>query len=427
MDCVICCERVNKTTRKEVTCGFCSHTACLACTKQYLLQSVQHAHCMKCRKEWTMEILRDMVPHSFLKDDYRTMRETVLFEEEKTYFPLLLNDAERTKRIRVIRAEIAELTRLRKENDANEDQFVRTQRATERGLKEKVTLYYTLNKVKHKKVSDEVAVLMKCPMDECRGFLSQNYHCGMCDTDVCKHCHVADTEEHKCNPDDMATITELKNTTRPCPKCSVRIFKTDGCDQMFCVKCHTAFSWRTGREEQGVIHNPHYFETLRAGGIQTIRHRQEHGGCGAIPSYRSVMVRIHLLPPKEQEQCFGMYQQIVHHRHMTLPTLMQPVHRDVARIKYLIGDTDEKLFKQRLYVHHHTELRRQEEHRIVDSYVTIGEEKFRGMVLHEDDPVDTLNQLILLRTLTCIAIDDLDKKYVYKGYVSPADIMISAL
>jgi hypothetical protein len=32
------------------------------------------------------------------------------------------------------------------------------------------------------------------------------------------------------------------------------------CDQMFCVSCHTAFSWEKGTIEKGVIHNPHFYQ-----------------------------------------------------------------------------------------------------------------------------------------------------------------------
>jgi ribosomal protein S27AE len=74
-------------------------------------------------------------------------------------------------------------------------------------------------------------------------------------------------QDHECNKDDVETANLLKKDTKPCPTCSTGIFKIDGCDQMWCTQCHTAFSWKTGRIENA-IHNPHYFEWVRKNGQQ---------------------------------------------------------------------------------------------------------------------------------------------------------------
>ena len=54
----------------------------------------------------------------------------------------------------------------------------------------------------------------------------------------------------------------LKKDSKPCPKCSTVIHKIDGCDQMWCPCCKSAFSWLNGVIETR-IHNPHYYEYLR--------------------------------------------------------------------------------------------------------------------------------------------------------------------
>jgi hypothetical protein len=159
-----------------------------------------------------------------------------------------------------------------------------------------------------------------CPIETCRGFLSQQWKCGLCNVFTCPKCNVpktnvpkskmetnrvnsnkkssdtestieetgmegfsnqvgvettesathlfrteniTDTEEHVCNPDDVATAELLAKDTKPCPQCGTGIFKIDGCDQMWCTECKTAFNWRTGQLETGHVHNPHYFEYQR--------------------------------------------------------------------------------------------------------------------------------------------------------------------
>ena len=57
------------------------------------------------------------------------------------------------------------------------------------------------------------------------------------------------------------------------------IHKIDGCAQMWCTECHTAFDWRSGRIETGRVHNPHYFEFKKRS--------REHGDipCGGRPTF----------------------------------------------------------------------------------------------------------------------------------------------
>jgi hypothetical protein len=86
---------------------------------------------------------------------------------------------------------------------------------------------------------------------------------------VCAECREIkgfSTEEkdaHECNKDIVESVKLLEKDSKQCPKCTALIFKIEGCDQMYCVECHTAFSWKTLKIESGVIHNPHYFEYQR--------------------------------------------------------------------------------------------------------------------------------------------------------------------
>jgi hypothetical protein len=108
-----------------------------------------------------------------------------------------------------------------------------------------------------------------CPDSECRGFLSCQWKCGLCEKHTCPDCHVViglnRSIEHVCDPDELATAQLLDKDTKPCPKCSTGIFKIEGCDQMWCTQCHTAFDWRSGMIETRV-HNPHFFEWQRKNG-----------------------------------------------------------------------------------------------------------------------------------------------------------------
>jgi hypothetical protein len=113
------------------------------------------------------------------------------------------------------------------------------------------------------------AFIRPCPntANNCRGFLSTQWKCNLCNMWACKDCHeikgTTQDTPHECNPDNLASAKLIDTETRPCPKCGARVFKISGCNQMFCTACNDcAFDWVTGRIET-TIHNPHYFEFQR--------------------------------------------------------------------------------------------------------------------------------------------------------------------
>lgn len=120
-------------------------------------------------------------------------------------------------------------------------------------------------KEKHKK--ERAEFVRQCPADGCRGFLSTQWKCGICELWTCPDCHELKGPDrdcdHTCDPNNLETARMLEKDSKPCPSCQSLIFKISGCNQMFCTQCHTAFCWSTGQINTQNIHNPHYFEWLR--------------------------------------------------------------------------------------------------------------------------------------------------------------------
>ena len=262
-ECQICCEKYNNSLRKCVTCpnSECNYSACKTCVRTYIMNSTSDPHCMNCRKPWQQDFIILNLNRNFYNDTYKPQRRKILFEREQSKIPDTMNDVglylqakEKEKDKIVIDREIRQL-QLRI-NELNRD---------------KNNLQTEINMLKHGKSKEEIErkkFIMPCPENDCRGFLSTSYKCEVCKKFSCPKCLVVLGENkdapHVCNEDAVKSAEFIKKTTKPCPKCGERIFKIDGCDQMWCTSCHTAFSWRTGQVDKGaVVHNPHYYQFMR--------------------------------------------------------------------------------------------------------------------------------------------------------------------
>ncbi len=201
--------------------------------------------------------------------------------------------------------------------------------------------------------------IMKCPDDGCRGFLSTAYKCGLCEKWTCPDCMVVIGLEkdgaHTCDPNTVESAKAIKSETRPCPKCGTRIFKIDGCDQMWCVMegCGTAFSWNTGEIVTGRVHNPHYYEWLRRNGGGAAPREAGDIPCGGIPGWHDMrrLWNNRQLGSERHNTITETHRNLVELQDMRLAgfPLRAPLrsNKDV-NVKYLLKEIDETEWQRQL-------------------------------------------------------------------------------
>ncbi len=186
---------------------------------------------------------------------------------------------------------------------------------------------------------------MKCPT-ECQGFIGLNWICGLCSVKVCQDCREIKESEHLCDPAKKESVKMLVKEAKPCPKCAVMISKIDGCDQMWCTQCHTAFSWRTGAQEEHV-HNPHYYEWMRRTG-QTIARADPLPNMECMtPRQILRQAELHLM---QNQQLFAWIQPISHTLYHSAYQLRYRIRGDPAteehkrelRVKRLLNLIDDR-------------------------------------------------------------------------------------
>lgn len=138
-----------------------------------------------------------------------------------------------------------------------------------------------------KEKEDKRKFIRRCMRAECNGFLSTAWKCGLCEWYSCPTCFSVkgpthDTP-HECKKEDIETAEMIKRDSKPCPKCGEFIYRTSGCNMMFCISCKTPWDWVTGKiVTKGHVHNPHYYEWLQRTGGQIARNPADVP-CGGYP------------------------------------------------------------------------------------------------------------------------------------------------
>lgn len=361
MDCSICCEAFNKTTRKQSNCRFCDLAFCTECQKRFLLESFTEPACMACKKGYTREHLLEILPKTFIDSDLKKHRENILYEREKCLLPATQARIETDKEIKQVEEQIAQL----------KAHLIVLRNG------------YSSNIIERKEFT------RKCPGNNCQGFLSRNFKCGLCEIQVCKECHEikekGKEEEHVCDKNNVETVKLLAKDSKPCPACGVVIFKISGCSQMWCTSCHTAFDWTSGRIEKGVIHNPHYYEYQRAtnGGVAPRVPGDVPCG-GNYINDNSAYISWSRLEQKKIAQLQEIVRMIRHIRFVELPKVTitnEEMRNEDIRKKFLENEIDDTKFKWLLQKREKSNTIKREIRQVYDMFINCSTDIIRKTIL----------------------------------------------
>lgn len=303
-ECIICAEKFTAVARKKINCPKCNQDICIKCVQRFLLNTMDEPHCMNCKQGFSRYFLQTNLTKTFIDKDYAKHRAEILWKREESYLPAAQVKAERIVRSKALeKDEHIEVKDKIKEIRTKIEVLEREMTFHKKILSQHEEDVYRLSKgmptrkelaeMGGEEEIDNVVrkqFTRKCTNENCNGWLSSAWKCGICENYTCSKCFIIkgkkndEENPHICKKEDIETAELIKKDTKPCPQCGEAIQRSAGCSVMFCVSCHTPFDWDTLEIiKKGNIHNPHYIEWRNAMGTAGTERAFGDVPCGGIP------------------------------------------------------------------------------------------------------------------------------------------------
>ena len=571
--CSICCNTFNKSKNKPLLCDFCSKDACLECIKHYILDTHGDFHCMFCRNKWNRDILVEKLPQVFIKEDLREHQEKKIVEIEKARLPAAQTIAEqriKVKNIEKFREAVYELfhsnTGVQDKNDSQIEllQLIARNYGIEDDIKLDTNMITIITNLEEKVKTEEVKrnYIRSCPNNSCRGFINEEWNCGLCGTKMCKKCfeQVEDEKTHKCDQNIIESNKLIAKDSKPCPRCNSLITKLSGCfakdqkillyngsikssqdidvgdeligddgekrivqtlirgeddmyeitqnngekyivnskhklvltddnevieiivdyynkltsseksklfgiriveglqtlttidvtkikkdnyygwsvdknkrfllpdktvvrncDQMFCVSCHTAFSWDRGTIEKGVIHNPHFYQwqkTLQATAAPLQTPAVDLCNENYFPSISDLSVYQKSYDSYTEKWLFKFHQFITHLYLAVRPAYLTTSSTDLKmdiNVNYMMTAFGKTEWKKRLYEADRRQEMARDMVELIDMVYAISGERFRNFIRERD--VQHIKDVEKVLIYTIDEFDKIKKRHMIKNTI----------
>ena len=290
-----------------------------------------------------------------------------------------------------------------------------------------ISLYYKFYSTKHgfdftertqaieapKPKEKEVIFIKKCPDNNCKGFLSTAWKCGLCEKYFCSDCHKQkngrNDDEHDCDESEKATVALLKNDTKPCPSCGMPIIRYTGCSQVWTPCCKIAFDWHTLRIDRGRVHSPEYYDYLRRTNNGVVPREVGDDPCGGIIDYFRIPRNLRVIDVAKYHQTM----EEINYKMNQLPQQVRTNYDDLG-IKYLIDCITKEQWKKTLKTRIKQDEKSNNLYHIYNMYVNVINDLLRNMI--ESGDIETfLKHAENLLTYTNNQIEKLNNRYKSKS------------
>lgn len=341
---------------------------------------------MSCKVVWDRDFLYNNFEKSFMNKTYKEYREDLILEREIGLFQATQVYVERQIKIENVRYELEVL--------ASEYYSKRNK------------LVLELTNLENPTSIEKREFVRKCPNNDCNGFLSTALKCGICNCWGCSKCRECkgftkdECELHVCNQQIVENVKFMEKDAKPCPKCSSMISKVSGCDQMYCIECHTAFSWKTLKIESGVIHNPHFIEYQRTNG-KLERNPLDNVRCGREVDNnfmsRYMLKLTQILDRKTVDKVLMICTSLIHIRHVEVRRFRADNRVDAnlnLRIELMRNKIDKKSFKQYIQKNEKSNDKKREITQIIDMYLSCTTDLMYRIMEQLNTNTTTINDIL---------------------------------
>jgi len=364
--CNLCDGHISKP-QKTKTCNSCNLVTCETCFRMCLL--VNDTKCVNC--DFVMfeknENIKDITIHSYYNKFFKKKQPQNTKEYKEISVDVKKSIKDRLKINNIYSDYCIKLYNTKYGHEPNNNE-----------------------KKKKKKDDDVIKFIKKCPNENCRGFLSNAWKCGLCDTYFCHDCHKPkngrNDEIHVCDEKEKATIQMLNKESKPCPKCGMPIERISGCAQVWTPCCKIAFNWNTGKIDPGRIHSPEYYEYLRRTQGEVPREREDMP-CGGIVNFFDLRNALKDLTPDIKYKLDKYFQRMTHVNEVELNSLPQQIgqqdNTDLG-VSYLTNILTEEKWKTTLKARIKKEEKNNNIYHILYMFVHVINDLFRNLILDKN-------------------------------------------